>query len=419
MNVPPHVQTPWAHFVTALVFASIGAGIAAVPSVSAIDVPVAPPLCAATFGSSGGQNAAHILATNSALARADGGAAQENSSHAEVGLGLTLAMSLTATVRMGVTYAGILRGALGINTNYGEVRITARLHDATAGVEIGSQVLLDKKQDGAAFQTIIDVVASNPFDPPLASFPDVDLIANHHYTMTLEVETAAKGLQGRADFKDDGFVRFGCVAVVAPLVDSDGDGLYDLWEENGIDVDFDGVIDVDLPAFGARSDHPSRAPMPPSKRPPRTTAPGKRVPELVSAPNRHIMSSLKVAGLVQAEIPHGSDCGTHSCTCSMTLPTISHAPQSDSQSLRDPVSAAENMALVSLMLQSVVPLLVPGSGVPKAASCHSALVGSRLREFPQAASAWNQVIWRAGSTPAMLTAYTLSLQPLPFPRQGE
>ena len=41
---------------------------------SADDVPVGLPLCEATFGSSGGQNADHDLDTNSALVRADGGA---------------------------------------------------------------------------------------------------------------------------------------------------------------------------------------------------------------------------------------------------------------------------------------------------------------------------------------------------------
>ena len=33
--------------------------------------------------------------------------------------------------------------------------------------------------------------------------------------------------------------------------DSDGDGLLDDWEQNGLDVDGDGTIDVDLPAMGA------------------------------------------------------------------------------------------------------------------------------------------------------------------------
>src|SRR5262245_17976514 len=37
--------------------------------------------------------------------------------------------------------------------------------------------------------------------------------------------------------------------------DSDGDGLLDEWEINGIDMDGDGVIDVDLPAMGANPMH--------------------------------------------------------------------------------------------------------------------------------------------------------------------
>lgn len=37
--------------------------------------------------------------------------------------------------------------------------------------------------------------------------------------------------------------------------DTDGDGLLDNWELNGLDVDGDGTVDVDLPAMGARVDH--------------------------------------------------------------------------------------------------------------------------------------------------------------------
>ena len=56
------------------------------------------------------------------------------------------------------------------------------------------------------------------------------------------------------------------------------------------------------------------------------------------------------------------------------------------------------------MLQSVVPLSGPGSGVPATAACHSAFDGSRLRAFSHAACAWNQVICADGVTPARLTA---------------
>ena len=44
-----------------------------------------------------------------------------------------------------------------------------------------------------------------------------------------------------------------------------------------------------------------------------------------------------------------------------------------------------------MLLQSVVPLSAPGSGVPITAACHSAFEGSRLRAFSHAACAWNQV----------------------------
>ncbi len=37
--------------------------------------------------------------------------------------------------------------------------------------------------------------------------------------------------------------------------DADGDALCDVWETNGLDVDNDGTVDVDLPAMGAKPDH--------------------------------------------------------------------------------------------------------------------------------------------------------------------
>ena len=40
-----------------------------------------------------------------------------------------------------------------------------------------------------------------------------------------------------------------------PSPDSDGDGLPDDWEMNGLDVDRDGTIDLDLPAMGADPQH--------------------------------------------------------------------------------------------------------------------------------------------------------------------
>lgn len=44
-------------------------------------------------------------------------------------------------------------------------------------------------------------------------------------------------------------------AVMKTSLDSDGDGLLDSWETIGIDINSDGIIDLDLPALGARPDH--------------------------------------------------------------------------------------------------------------------------------------------------------------------
>ncbi len=214
--------------------------------------PGAPPLCTATFGDAGGQDATFDLATNSALSNADGGAAQENSSHAEVGLTFTPAVSFSASVAMSVNYGGLLVGSLDINTIFGEVEIRVTLRDLTDGVDVASEVLLDQREDGEPFQTIFAVVS----DITGATFDDVDLVALHDYRISVRVETTAKGLQGRSDFKNDGrFVRFSCVTITPQLPDADGDGLYDTWEQNGIDTDCDGAADIDLPGFGAQPDH--------------------------------------------------------------------------------------------------------------------------------------------------------------------
>lgn len=48
----------------------------------------------------------------------------------------------------------------------------------------------------------------------------------------------------------------GAQAVVrGGIKDSDGDGLYDIWETDGIDVNGDGVVDLNLPSLGANPMH--------------------------------------------------------------------------------------------------------------------------------------------------------------------
>src|SRR5262245_34184184 len=134
---------------------------------------------------------------------------------------------------------------------------------------------------------------------------------------------------------------------------------------------------------------PASGPPRTAKAPPRSSAPGKFA--VVLAPARPMSSLLKPPqpGLFV-------EAGTQSATHSATLPTISKAPRAETQPLRAPVGVV-NVGTTPTLLQSVVPLSGPGSGVPFAATCHSALVGSRLPALAQASSAWNHVTNAEGS----------------------
>src|SRR5262249_3556438 len=131
--------------------------------------------------------------------------------------------------------------------------------------------------------------------------------------------------------------------------------------------------------------------------PPRASAPGSPAS---LAPTKHWKSPDGLASPFQKLTHSGSDRGTQSATHSARLPTMSKAPSAETQLLRSPVPTA----IVPVVLQSVMPLSGPGSGVPTTAACHSALEGRRLPEFVHACCAWNQVIHADGVTPSTLTA---------------
>src|SRR4051794_9439107 len=132
---------------------------------------------------------------------------------------------------------------------------------------------------------------------------------------------------------------------------------------------------------------------------------------MVSAPERHIASLLKPPQPGQSV-----EAGTQSATHSQRVPTMSLAPQAERPLARAPVATGRDKEFV--VLQSCAPALLSGSGVPAAACCHSAFVGSRLPELASACLAWNQVMCDEGVTPATERAKILPLQSLPLTLQG-
>src|SRR5437867_2155118 len=90
-----------------------------------------------------------------------------------------------------------------------------------------------------------------------------------------------------------------------------------------------------------------------------------------------------------------------SATHSYTFPTMSNAPQLETQAEREPVPAGPPPSVTHVVEPSSA---LPGSGVPAAAACHSSLRSSRLRESRHAWFAWNQFTQAVGGTPATETA---------------
>src|SRR5262245_43077894 len=115
----------------------------------------------------------------------------------------------------------------------------------------------------------------------------------------------------------------------------------------------------------------SLSPTPALKSPPRRNIPGRD--EAPDPPKQLLSPPGRASELVQS-VQLESETSPQSATISSTFPTLSKTPHADLQFDRDPVLTGCG----ELPAQSVVPLSVPGSGVPAAAPCHSRFVSSRF-----------------------------------------
>jgi DNA-binding winged helix-turn-helix (wHTH) protein len=125
---------------------------------------------------------------------------------------------------------------------------------------------------------------------------------------------------------------------------------------------------------------------PSAKSPPRNNAPGRDETPAPPGPPKQLESPPGMpADVVQSVqlFARSAQSSTHS----FTFPTMSNTPQLDLQVAREPVFTASKTFPV---LQSDVPLSVPGSGVPAAARCHSPFL-------PDSTGRCSHARWNRGS----------------------
>ncbi len=229
------------------------AGFAAMPAQAQTAVPPgAQPVCLAIEAENAGDTASVDLPGSKLKARADGSVGVERTSFAEARFRITTPIAYPATLKFGINLNGLLRGAGGGNLNFSRVRATAEMRETVSGTVLHpATTVFDKTEKGKPFQIINNVVTSNPFDPPVAAFSQM-LEVDKDYTITIRLTTNAQGGFGaRSDFNSGNRgLTYGCLTVEPDWKDTDGDGIYDQWETVEIDIDGDGVIDLDTTNLG-------------------------------------------------------------------------------------------------------------------------------------------------------------------------
>jgi hypothetical protein len=93
--------------------------------------------------------------------------------------------------------------------------------------------------------------------PALSAVSPVELREDGTMAAILSIQDLGDSIYDSAVLVDNFRWLYGsnCTAGTSPITDTDGDGLSDRWETEGIDYDNDGQPEVDLPAMGADPQH--------------------------------------------------------------------------------------------------------------------------------------------------------------------
>jgi hypothetical protein len=119
-----------------------------------------------------------------------------------------------------------------------------------ANIDVGSKIHINGTAQNSFFSRLLRNPSPEATTPSTLGYPILHYATTwcilQNQTPGTNVDVAVENLDGVLS----NTLSYHIAATMDEL-DSDGDGLPDVWEKNGYDADGDGVVDVDLPALGA------------------------------------------------------------------------------------------------------------------------------------------------------------------------
>lgn len=198
--------------------------------------------------SSSGNNTSSSVNFNIRRARVRAGPTlAQNAATAFIGFRFRSAYTVDADFLINGGILGVIQGG---PTAFGRVNVRAGLRNVTDDTVDEVEVFSENESDSQ-----VTVIPQNPLEGVFREFT-ASLEKGDEYIVYFRIEARSRGPLGNSDFSSGGRgLTFERLQITFPFPDSDGDGLFDTWEANGIPgCEVDEIL-LDLPGMGADPDH--------------------------------------------------------------------------------------------------------------------------------------------------------------------
>lgn len=180
-------------------------------------------------------------------ARVHADQAANNRATAVIGYHFRSAYTMDVDFLMNAAILGVIQG--GVAGTFGQVSVHAGLRNLSDGTVDEEEVFFERENDSQ-----VTVIPQNPLDGPVREF-SAALEQGDEYELYFRIQARSRGAFGNSDFRTGARgLTFTNLQITFPLDDSDGDGLYDTWETDGIPgCEVDEIL-LDLASLGADPD---------------------------------------------------------------------------------------------------------------------------------------------------------------------